>query len=94
MTTRLALFALVISCGAGVRRFPMREPMKIDPDSTPFLPMPKEYKAPEIWDTVDNTIFMPLVESLAVHQTQRSKNVNQHDEAAAETTAWTDMNRT
>jgi hypothetical protein len=69
-----------MSCGGPVRKFPLRAPMTVDPDSTPFLPMPKEYKAPEIWDTVDNTFFMPLVESLAVHQTGRSKNVNALDE--------------
>jgi hypothetical protein len=79
--TRLILLVLAVgACAAPVRRFPLRDPMTVDPDSTPFLPMPKEYKAPEIWDTVDNTFFGPLVEALSVHQTRRARNVNALDE--------------
>lgn len=81
MITRLILLVLAIgACAAPVRRFPLRDPMTVDPDSTPFLPMPKEYKAPEIWDTVDNIFFGPLVEVLSVHQTRRARNVNALDE--------------
>jgi hypothetical protein len=56
--------------------------MTVDPDTTPFLPRPKTYKAPQIWDTIDNTFFRPLVEVLAVHQTRRARNVNALDEVA------------
>ena len=82
MTTRslLILGLALAGCGSSVRRFPIREPMLADPDSTPFLPRPKEYKAPEIWDTVDNILFRPLVDVLAVRQTPRAKNVNSLDE--------------
>jgi hypothetical protein len=81
VTTRsVLLLALLAACGGSVRRFPMREPMLVDPDTTPFLPRPKEYKAPEIWDTVDNTIFMPLVDVLKVKQSSRALNVNSLDE--------------
>jgi hypothetical protein len=81
VTTRSVLALIVIAaCGASVRRFPLRAPMTVDPDTTPFLPPPKEYKAPEIWDTVDNTVFGPLVDVLAVHQNRRARNVNALDE--------------
>jgi hypothetical protein len=81
VTTRLLLLGLAIgACAAPVRRFPLRDPMTVDPDQAPFLPKPKEYKAPEIWDTVDNTFFGPLVEALAVHRTRRARNVNALDE--------------
>jgi hypothetical protein len=82
VTTRsiVAVVLVIGACGAAVRRFPARPPMTVDPDTTPFLPPPKEYKAPEIWDTVDNTLFGPLVDALAVHQASRARNVNALDE--------------
>ncbi len=83
MTTRLLVLVLVAgACAGSVRRFPLRDPMAVDPDSTPFLPKPKEYKAPQIWDTVDNILFGPLVEVLSVQQTPRARNVNALDEVA------------
>ena len=82
MTTRLIASVLVVlgACGAPVRRFPMRAPMAVDADTTPFLPRPKAYKAPEIWDTIDNILFGPLVDVLAVRRAIRAKNVNALDE--------------
>jgi hypothetical protein len=83
VTTRLpVLLVMLAACASPVRRFAVREPLTADADSTPFLPRPKSYKAPEIWDTVDNTIFGPLVEALAIHQTRRARNVNALDEVA------------
>jgi hypothetical protein len=82
-TTTKRILVLVVAmgaCAAPVRRFPLRAPMTVDPDTTPFLPRPKEYKAPEIWDTVDNTLFGPLVDALSVHHTRRARNVNALDE--------------
>jgi hypothetical protein len=54
--------------------------MMVDPDATTFLPRPEEYKAPEIWDTVDNIFFGPLVDVLSVKAESRAKNVNALDE--------------
>jgi hypothetical protein len=81
ITRALAILAVVSACnGNPVRRFPARPPLAADSDMTPFLPRPAVYKAPEIWDTVDNTLFGPLVNVLAVHQTRRAVNVNALDE--------------
>jgi hypothetical protein len=71
---------VLVACGQSVRRFAAREPMAVDPDTTPFLPKPKARKAAQIWDTIDNTVFRPLVETLAIHQARRARNVNALDE--------------
>lgn len=82
MTTRRLLWLAILSAcgGAALRPFPHREPMRTDPDTTPFSPKPKKYKSPEVWDTVDNTVFGPLVEVLAVDRVPRAPNVNALDE--------------
>ncbi|HEY5950149.1 MAG TPA: hypothetical protein VIV40_31855 [Kofleriaceae bacterium] len=81
MTTRTVIAVLaMVACSAPVRRFPLRAPLTVDPDTTPFLPPPKEYKTPQVWDTIDNTLFGPLVDVLAVHDTPRARNVNALDE--------------
>lgn len=82
MTTRrlLWLVALAACGGTALRPFPHRDPMRVDPDTTPFSPKPKKYKSPEIWNTVDNTAFGPLVEVLAVDRIARAPNVNALDE--------------
>ena len=46
----------------------------------PFAPRPKNYKSPEIWNSVDNTLFEPLVEVLGVDRVDRAPNVNALDE--------------
>jgi hypothetical protein len=86
MTTRsllasLAAFtATAAACGGGAYRpFPARPPMWEDGDKAP-IKKPKKYVAPEIWDTVDNTLFRPLVETLAVTTAKRAVNVNSLDE--------------
>jgi hypothetical protein len=82
VTTRQLLVAAIVlfACAQPVRRFSAREPMLVDPDTTPFLPKPKVRKAPQIWDTIDNTFFLPLVDTLAVRQARRARNVNALDE--------------
>ena len=80
-TRRIVTLALVSACGgAALRPFPHREPMRADADMAPFAPKPKPYKSPEIWNTVDNTAFGPLVEVLAVDRIARAPNVNALDE--------------
>lgn len=75
------MLALLTACGgAALRPFPHRAPMRADPDMTPFAPKPKEYKSPEIWNTIDNTAFGPLVEVLAVDRIGRAPNTNSFDE--------------
>jgi hypothetical protein len=85
-TRRLLASALVVVLGCGgaaVRRFTAPAPLWVDPDMTPFSPKPAEYEAPEIWDTVDNTVFGALVEVLAVDQVGRARNANALDEVPA-----------
>lgn len=81
-TRRLLLGALALAaCGsAAVRPFPARPPMARDDDMRPFLPRPAVHRAPEIWDTADNSLFMPLVDTLAVKRETRAVNVNALDE--------------
>jgi len=80
-TTAAVLALVAVACGgAAVRPFARRPPMTIDPDTTPFLPKPAVYKAPEIWDTAENILFKPIVDTLAVKQSRRAVNVNALDE--------------
>ncbi|MEO7096737.1 MAG: hypothetical protein ABI175_25995 [Polyangiales bacterium] len=81
MTTRRILaLTLLSACGAALRPFPRSEPMRADADMVPFAPKPTKYKSPEIWNTVDNTLFEPLVKVLAVDRVPRALNVNAFDE--------------
>lgn len=82
MTTRRVLWLSVLAAcgGAALRPFPHREPLRVDADQAQFSPKPKKYKSPEIWNTVDNTAFRPLVEVLAVDRVARAPNVNALDE--------------
>lgn len=79
-TSRILALAMISACGGAPRPFPHAEPMRADPDVAPFAPRPKDYKSPEIWNTIDNTLFEPLVEVLAVDRVDRAPNVNALDE--------------
>jgi hypothetical protein len=78
----LVVLALVAAgCGgAAIRPFPARPPMARDPDTTPFSPRPAKYAAHEVWDTVDNTVFGPVVDALSLERHGRARNVNALDE--------------
>ncbi len=78
----VAATTLVAGCAADQRRFAVREPMLVDPDTTPFSPRPKKYVSPEIWDIIDNTMFEPLVRTLKVEKTRRAINATALDEVA------------
>lgn len=76
----VAAAALSAGCAADRRRFAVREPLLVDPDAAPFSPKPAKFVSPEIWDTVDNLAFDPLVSTLAVEAARRAINVNSLDE--------------
>lgn len=76
----LASLALLAACAADQRRFAVREPLLVDPDTTPFTPKPAKYVSPEIWDTIDNLAFDPLVSTLKVEKLRRAINANSLDE--------------
>ena len=46
----LALATSLAGGCAGERPFPLREPLKRDPDQQPFTPMPQQYVSPFAWD--------------------------------------------
>ncbi len=79
-TSRIFVVALLSACGGSLRPYPLHEPMLADPDMVPFGPVPSKYKSPEVWNTIDNTAFEPLVEVLSVDVTPRAPNVNAADE--------------
>ena len=74
--------ASLAGCAADNRRFPVREPMLVDADTTPFSPKPAKYVSPEIWDTIDNLAFEPLVRTLKVEKSRRAINATSLDEVA------------
>ncbi len=84
MTTRrvAVLVALIAGCSGTPRQFPVRAPLRVDPDTTPFAPRPKTYVSPEIWDTVDNTAFEPLTRLLSLRGAVRARNATAIDEVA------------
>jgi hypothetical protein len=94
----VALAALTGACGGAPRRFPLRAPITQDGDlrpvtlvchteKTPKDPKhvacaPTVYVSPLAWDGVDNSIFRPLSEALAVQPSREAVNANSMDEVA------------
>ena len=76
----LAVVAITAACGAGLRRFPMREVVWTDPDQATFSPPPQEYYSPFGWDAADHTIFRPISRFFAVDPAGEAANVNALDE--------------
>jgi hypothetical protein len=88
----LVLSACFGACAADSRRFPLRDPMSVDPDVRPFAApcttgedgettcMPEEYVSPLVWDAVDNTVFLPISNFFAVDSIGEALNVNAFDE--------------
>jgi hypothetical protein len=76
----IAIGLLSIGCGSSLRRFPLQEPLWVDPDRTPFEGKPEEYWSPLAWDGIDKTIFRPISKGLAVSTSGESVNVNALDE--------------
>ena len=87
---------------SGVRRFPLRAPLQTDTDLQPvsvkcrIAPTAKEpkhvscsprtYVSPLAWDGIDNSIFRPLSDALAVRAVGEAANANSFDEVAD--SAW------
>jgi hypothetical protein len=83
-TRAVALAAAVglLGCTAGLRKYPLREPMWLDQDQRPFQTEPEEYFSPFAWDAADQTIFRPITRLFAVDPAGESVNVNAVDEVA------------
>ena len=67
------------SC-ASPARFPLREPLRRDPDQVPVVKAPEEYFSPFAWDGANQTIFRPISRFFAVDPAGRAVNVNALDE--------------
>ena len=78
----LASFAsFSIACGGpDVRRFPLADPVWVDPDESPLEEPPKEYFSGFIWDAIDMTFFEPTSGYLPVDVLMPAPNVNAFDE--------------
>ncbi len=82
--------------GATIRRFPLRDPLWVDPDLTPTsvpcrtesdedgkpqkVCRPAEYESPLAWDLADNLLFRNLSEYASLEQAGEALNVNSLDE--------------
>ena len=83
MRSSVLALLLVAGCSAPPVRFPLREPLWIDPDTAPWRPaggVPEEYVSPFVWDGVDAMAFRPVARLLAVDPAGESINVNALDE--------------
>jgi hypothetical protein len=77
----LSALLLAMTCGcAGPARFPLREPLRRDPDQAPVLKEPEEYYSPFAWDGVNQTVFRPISRFFAVDPAGPAVNVNALDE--------------
>jgi hypothetical protein len=97
----LLLLAFLPGCAGGPRRFPLRAPIAVDTDLRPIsvgcttektpkgpkhVCAPSVYVSPLAWDGVDNSIFRPLSDALAVRAPHEATNANAMDEVAD--SAW------
>jgi hypothetical protein len=99
MGSRVAIVAAALAsaaCSSGERRFPLRDPMRVDTDLRPVSidcrpePTKKDahhvacapavYVSPLAWDGIDNSIFRPLSELFAVQASEEAMNFNAFDE--------------
>jgi hypothetical protein len=77
----LSLAIGAVSCvGDGVRRFPLRDPLWVDPDVGSIPGKPAVHK-PGYYDGVsDNTVLRPISRALTLPLSARATNVNSVDE--------------
>ena len=78
----VGLIALLAACGGPeVRRFPLADPIWIDPDESALEEPPDEYFSGFVWDAVDQTFFEPTSRYLSLDVPRAAPNVNAFDEA-------------
>jgi hypothetical protein len=91
-----AALATSTGCSGRAARFPLHDPIVVDGDLNPVSvpcrrdPTPKDadhvacapalYVSPLAWDGIDNSIFRPLSDTLAVRPTREAVNANAFDE--------------
>jgi hypothetical protein len=94
------LLLSVSACANGVRRFPLREPLRIDTDLRPVhvpckpdkedpkhaICTPAPYESSFAWDGADNIVFRPVAQFFKVDPGEEAMNVNAYDEVAD--SAW------
>ncbi len=77
----LALAALSLTaCGSGLRKYPLKDPLWVDPDRRPFAGEPEEYFSPFAWDGADQMVFRPISRFFAVDPAGEAVNINAFDE--------------
>ncbi len=76
----ITTLALGTACGAGLQKYPLRDPVWLDPDQRSFRAEPEEYFSPFAWDAANQTIFRPISRFFAVDPAGESINVNALDE--------------
>ncbi len=74
------LAGLSLSCAADVRRFPLADPMWIDPDMNPVPTRPASYYSGLQADGADQMVLRPLAELFAFNDPSEAINVNAIDE--------------
>lgn len=98
MRTSVVGLVACAACGAGVTRFPLREPFQRDTDLDPVSvpcrrePSPKEpgrlachpreYISPFVWNRIETTVFGRLSRILSIEITGEARNANSLDEVA------------
>jgi hypothetical protein len=86
MASRLSLVTLwlligAVSCvGDGVRRFPVRDPLWVDPDTGSIAGKPAPRKVSWYGNVSDSTVLRPLSRALTLPLPTRALNVNTLDE--------------
>ncbi len=82
----LLVAVAAISCGSGVRRFPLAPPIWVDPDVHHVPERPGKYYSGLIADGADQMIFRPAAYGFALPVPGESINVNSMDEVP--NSAW------
>lgn len=74
-----SLAALLLGC-ASPANFPLKEPLRRDPDQMPVQREPEEYFSPFAWDGANQIVFRPTARFFAVDPAGPAENVNALDE--------------
>ena len=82
----VATAALTLGCSAGLRKFPVQDPMWVDQDKRPFQAEPEEYYSSFLWDGADQMAFRPFAKVWKFNLADEAVNVNAVDEVP--NSAW------